>query len=90
VITLFAFTMMLGQVLFLTNLLRTLWRGDKAEDNPWEATTLEWTAASPPPHGNWGDVDPIVYRGAYEYGNPNAPEDYVPQTVPPGKVPAWS
>jgi cytochrome c oxidase subunit 1 len=90
VITLFAFTMMLGQILFLTNLVRTLWKGDKAEDNPWEATTLEWTAASPPPHGNWGETDPIVHRGAYEYGNPGAREDYVPQTVPESQVRAWS
>ena len=25
----------------------------KVDDNPWEATTLEWTAPSPPPHGNF-------------------------------------
>ena len=24
-----------------------------APKNPWKANTLEWTAASPPPHGNW-------------------------------------
>jgi cytochrome c oxidase subunit 1 len=90
VITVFAFTMMLGQVLFLVNLAKTLGKGEKAEKNPWEATTLEWSADSPPPHGNWGDSDPIVHRGAYEYGNPNAREDYVPQTVPESEVPAWS
>ena len=27
----------------------------KSNDNPWEATTLEWTAPSPPPHGNFVD-----------------------------------
>jgi hypothetical protein len=25
---------------------------------------------------------PVVYRGAYEYGVPGAPEDYVLQTTP--------
>jgi cytochrome c oxidase subunit 1 len=90
VITTFAFTMMLGQLIFLTNLVKTLWKGEKAETNPWEATTLEWTAASPPPHGNWGDQEPRVYRGAYEYGNRDAPDDYVPQTVPASRVPARS
>jgi cytochrome c oxidase subunit 1 len=90
VITAFAFTMMLGQLIFLVNLVKTLWRGEKAERNPWEATTLEWTADSPPPHGNWGETEPSVHRGAYEYGNPDAKEDYVPQTVPVTQVPARS
>jgi cytochrome c oxidase subunit 1 len=90
VITTFAFTMMLGQLIFLTNLVKTLWKGEKAETNPWQATTLEWTAASPPPHGNWGDEEPRVHRGAYEYGNPDSPDDYVPQTVPASRVPARS
>ena len=90
VITVFAFTLLAGQLLFLVNLVRSLWAGEKAEANPWEATTLEWSAPSPPPHGNWGDEEPLVYRGAYEYGNPDAKEDFVPQTVPALKVPAHS
>ncbi len=90
VMTVFAFTLMAGQVVFLANLVLTLWKGDRAENNPWEATTLEWTAASPPPHGNWGETAPVVYRGPYEYGNRDAKQDYVPQTVPASQVPAHS
>jgi cytochrome c oxidase subunit 1 len=82
VITLFAFTMMAGQILFLVNLVKTLWSGEKAGENPWEATTLEWLAASPPPHGNWGEKDPVVYRRAYDYGNPESKQDYAPQWSP--------
>ena len=34
-------------------------------ENPWEATTLEWSAPSPPGHGNFL-TEPVVYRGPYE------------------------
>ncbi len=44
------------------------------------ATTLEWqTPETPPPHGNWGDELPVVYRWAYDYSVPGAPEDFIPQ-----------
>ncbi len=47
--------------------------------NPWQSNTLEWTAPSPPPHGNF-ETTPIVRRGPYEYSVPDSPEDYLPQT----------
>jgi cytochrome c oxidase subunit 1 len=47
-------------------------------DNPWDATTLEWQTPTPPPHGNF--VKAIkVYRGPYEYSVPVAPRDFLPQ-----------
>jgi cytochrome c oxidase subunit 1 len=70
------------QFLFLFNFFWSLFRGEKASDNPWEATTLEWITATPPPHDNFGGRAPTVYRGAYEFGVPGAPEDYVLQTTP--------
>jgi cytochrome c oxidase subunit 1 len=87
VMTTFAFTLMAGQLFFLANLVWTWWKGEKAENNPWEATTLEWTTSSPPPHGNWGATLPVVHRGAYDYGNPDSKEDFVLQTVPASEVP---
>ena len=60
----------------------TAGKGKRASDNPWEATTLEWTTATPPPHDNFGGKTPTVYRGAYEFGVPGAPDDYVMQTTP--------
>jgi cytochrome c oxidase subunit 1 len=36
---------------------------------------------SPPGHGNWGEQLPVVYRWPYEYGLPNATDDFVPQNV---------
>ena len=51
----------------------------KAEgNNPWGATTLEWAAPSPPPHGNF-TTPPEVHRGPYEYSVPGAARDYSPQ-----------
>jgi cytochrome c oxidase subunit I len=70
------------QLLFLVNLFWSLFKGPKASDNPWEATTLEWTTATPPPHDNFGGVTPVVHHGPYEYGVPGAPKDYVMQTDP--------
>ena len=70
------------QILFVFNFFWSLYRGPKASENPWEATTLEWTVPSPPPHDNFGGRSPVVYRGPYEYAVPGAPQDYVMQTTP--------
>ncbi|MBI4495013.1 MAG: cytochrome c oxidase subunit I, partial [Chloroflexi bacterium] len=67
------------QFVFLGNFIWSLFKGPRAERNPWHANTLDWSAPSPPPHGNWGDTLPSVYRGPYEYSSPEVPEDYLPQ-----------
>jgi cytochrome c oxidase subunit 1 len=82
-ISIAAFVLIAAQLLFVVNFFWSLWRGEKASDNPWGATTLEWQTSSPPPHGNWGAELPTVYRWAYDYSVPNAPTDFIPQTVPP-------
>ncbi|MEB3042527.1 MULTISPECIES: cytochrome c oxidase subunit I [Rhizobium] len=72
-----------GQVVFLFNLVWSLFRGREAGGNPWRATTLEWqTPQTPPAHGNWGKDLPVVYRWAYDYSVPGAAEDFIPQTEP--------
>src|SRR5437667_57652 len=70
------------QLVFLFNLFWSMFKGPKASDNPWEATTLEWTTATPPPHDNFGGHTPVVYHGPYEYGVPAAAEDYIMQNDP--------
>jgi cytochrome c oxidase subunit I len=73
-----------AQILFVINFVWSLWRGKKTEDhNPWRATTLEWSVSSPPPMDNFGASDPMVYRGAYEFGASGATTDFVPQNVAP-------
>ena len=77
-----ALLVMLGaQLIFLYNFFSSMFKGKKAGKNPWNATTLEWTTESPPPHGNWAEL-PTVYRGPYEYGNPDREDDYWPQNEP--------
>jgi cytochrome c oxidase subunit 1 len=84
-----AIVTVLVQILFYFNLVWSIFKGKKAGDNPWEATTLEWVTTSPPPHDNFAGVLPTVYRGPYEFAVPGAANDYVMQTEPePGEHPA--
>jgi cytochrome c oxidase subunit 1 len=71
-----------AQFIFVINLFWSMFKGPKANDNPWEATTLEWSTTTPPPHDNFGGKTPVVYHGPYEYSVPGAPKDYVMQTDP--------
>ena len=80
--TLCAFGMGAAQIIFAVNFIYSIFFGPVAGRNPWHANTLEWTAPSPPGHGNF-DFQPIVYRGPYEYGSPEVDTDYYPQTQPP-------
>ena len=70
------------QVVFYFNFFWSMFKGKKATDNPWEATTLEWTIPSPPPHDNFAGHVPTVYRGPYEFAVPGAPKDFIMQTEP--------
>ena len=79
-----AIVTVLVQLLFYFNLVWSVFKGKKAGDNPWEATTLEWVCASPPPHDNFGGNVPSVYRGPYEFAVPGAAKDYIMQTDPEG------
>ena len=68
-----------AQLIFYFNVFWSIFKGKKAGDNPWEATTLEWTTATPPPHDNFAGVLPTVYHGPYEFAVPGAPNDFVMQ-----------
>ncbi len=73
-----------AQLIFVYNMIRSIWNGEPASGNPWNATTLEWqTAETPPTHGNFGKDLPIVYRWAYDYSVPGAARDFLPQNEPP-------
>jgi cytochrome c oxidase subunit 1 len=77
-----AFVTIAAQFIFVFNLFWSMKKGSKASDNPWEATTLEWTTATPPPHDNFGGHTPVVNHGPYEYSVPGAPRDFTMQTDP--------
>jgi cytochrome c oxidase subunit 1 len=68
--TYFGFALGLGQLLFVVNWFKSIFAGEKADENPWELGTLDWThASSPPVHHNF-DVIPRVYTGPHEFANP--------------------
>ncbi len=70
------------QLVFLFNVFWSMFKGPKASENPWEATTLEWTVSSPPPHDNFAGKHPVVYRGPYDFSVPGAEKDYIMQNSP--------
>jgi cytochrome c oxidase subunit I len=72
-----------AQLVFLYNLIHSRFRGKPASDNPWQATSLEWsTPTTPPPHNNFGDKLPEVFHDPYQYGVEGSAGDYVMQTSP--------
>ena len=74
----------LAQMVFLYNMFVSARSGKPSKINPWGATTLEWrTPTVPPSHGNFGPELPVVYRWAYAYSVPGAPEDFITQDAPP-------
>lgn len=78
-ITLAAFVLFLGQILFMYNYFVSMKRGVEANENPWESVGLEWSTPVKPGHGNWeGDI-PEAHRWPYDYSKPGAKRDYIPQ-----------
>ena len=81
-----AWTLGVFQIFFIINFFWSMKKGQKVSDNPWDATTLEWTAPSPPPHGNFA-TPPRVFRGPYEYSVPGDPTDFTMQSQSAGTPP---
>jgi cytochrome c oxidase subunit 1 len=81
VISFSAWGLALSQIPFIINFFWSRRHGAPAPANAWDATTIEWDAPSPPPHGNF-DVQPVAYRGPYEYSVPGHPGDFFPQSEP--------
>jgi cytochrome c oxidase subunit 1 len=82
VITFFAITGGLAQILFTYNFFHSIWRGQKSVQNPWRSNTLEWTGPVKHMHGNWPGPIPEVHRWPYDYSKPGKPEDWVSQITP--------
>ncbi len=81
VISMAAWGLGLSQLPFIVNFFASIKWGKLVDKNPWEATTLEWSAPSPPGHGNFL-TEPIAYRGPYEYSVPGVKKDFSPQFEP--------
>lgn len=92
VITTFALIGGAAQLIFLANFFISIYRGEKATQNPWRSNTMEWTTPVEHIHGNWPGKIPEVHRWAYDYSKKVDPnddnsdylhgEDFVLQTTP--------
>jgi cytochrome c oxidase subunit 1 len=77
-ISISAFILFSVQIIFVINFIVSWFKGQRAPDNPWDDTGLEWTTPSPPPHGNW-PTSPTVYTAPYEFSVPGMEADFLPQ-----------
>jgi len=66
-ISISAFVLGAGFVLFVGNMLWGAIKGPRVGSNPWSASTLEWQVPSPPPEHNFPSLPEIV-GDPYPYG----------------------
>jgi cytochrome c oxidase subunit 1 len=62
-------------LIFVSNLLYSLFRGKLAGNDPWDAWTLEWSVSSPPPEYNFATI-PVVRsrRPLWDIKHPEDPD----------------
>jgi cytochrome c oxidase subunit I len=65
----------LGTLVFVGNLLYSLFKGKPAGPDPWDAWTLEWSTSSPPPEYNFATI-PVVRsrRPLWDIKHPEDPD----------------
>ena len=73
-----------AQLLFLYNLVHSLFRGTRSSDNPWQATTLEWSPAAT--RISVREQHQHVYRQPCEYVLNNGEPVAVPQWAETAKA----
>lgn len=78
-ITISAFVLFAGQLVFIYNYFASMRNGAPATANPWNAAGLEWSAPAQPGHGNWEGEIPPAHRWPYDYSEPGKKRDFTPQ-----------
>lgn len=79
--TVSAAVLVLGILLFCTNLVVSLQLGAVSGDDPWDAWTLEWAASSPPARNNFAEI-PVVRsrRPLWDLKHPDAADWLLEET----------
>jgi cytochrome c oxidase subunit I len=62
IVTIGVFFQALGTLIFVANLLWSLFKGEKAGNDPWDAWTLEWSTSSPPKDYNFAVIPEVKSR----------------------------
>jgi len=60
------FILVFGMILMVYNLVQGVRKGEKAPENPWHGSTLEWQIASPPSLENFHE-EPVIKKNPYDY-----------------------
>jgi len=75
IVTIGVFFQIIATLIFVGNLLYSLFKGKLAGNDPWDAWTLEWSTASPPPEYNFARI-PVVRsrRPLWDIKHPEDPD----------------
>ena len=60
-----AFILGIAFLLFFINIVKSLFSGERAPADPWDARTLEWSTPSPPPIYNFATMPQVRGRDAF-------------------------
>ena len=88
VATIGAYMLGLWVIVFITNVILTMMKGERAGNDPWDGMTLEWTIPSPPPHYNFAVIPEVAQPRsvlgpeASRAGEPRADERHHADRVP--------
>ena len=75
IVTIGVFFQGVAVLIFVANLLYSMFKGRAAGNDPWDAWTLEWSTASPPPEYNFPSI-PVVNsrRPLWDIKHPEDPD----------------
>jgi len=75
IVTIGAFVQGIAILIFVGNLLYSMFKGKLAGNDPWDAWTLEWSVSSPPPEYNFATI-PVVRsrRPLWDIKHPEDPD----------------